>query len=384
MPTTHRAPRNTPRAASPLFAIALAVVSSAVSSAAQAQADAPKTLDACAAIGAPTDRLACYDKLAGRAVEPALPPAQEALPGKPASPPTTSLLAAKGAPLPDADGTPAAAGSGSLLSKFWELDAEDKRGIFNFVGYQPNYVLPLHVTSRINRTPSSPTQAEVSQPDYRREEAKFQLSLRTKLAQDVLLPGADLWVGFTQQALWQIWNGKDSKPFRNSDYQPEAIYVIPTPKSWRDLALGWQWRYTQLGLAHQSNGQSDPLSRSWNRVYAEAGFERGNWSLTGRFTQRLNEPVETDNNPDLVTFRGRGEFHLNWVNGRQTASLMYRSTLNNVKYGALQFEWTYPVYRDQPNGLRWYVQAFRGYGETLTDYNFRQTSLGLGVTFLQF
>jgi phospholipase A1 len=30
------------------------------------------------------------------------------------------------------------------------------------------------------------------------------------------------------------------------------------------------------------------------------------------------------------------------------------------------------------------VQAFRGYGETLTDYNFRQTSLGLGVTFLQF
>jgi phospholipase A1 len=30
------------------------------------------------------------------------------------------------------------------------------------------------------------------------------------------------------------------------------------------------------------------------------------------------------------------------------------------------------------------MQAFTGYGETLTDYNFRQSSLGIGVTFLQF
>jgi phospholipase A1 len=224
----------------------------------------------------------------------------------------------------------------------------------------------------------------VSLPDYKREEAKFQLSLRTKVAQDVLLPGADLWVGFTQQALWQIWNGKDSKPFRNSDYEPEVIYTVPTSVGLRELPLGWQWRFTQIGLAHQSNGQSDPLSRSWNRVYAAAGFERGDWSLTTRFTQRLREAAETDNNPDLVDFRGRGELQLNWVNGRQTAALLYRSTLRSVRYGALQFEWTYPVYRDQPNGLRWYLQAFRGYGETLTDYNFRQTSVGLGITFLQF
>ena len=100
--------------------------------------------------------------------------------------------------------------------------------------------------------------------------------------------------------------------------------------------------------------------------------------------QRLNEPAASDNNPDLVSFRGRAEFQLNWSHGLQTASLLYRSTLKDVKYGALQLEWSTPVFRDQPNGLRWFAQVFNGYGETLTDYNFRQTSFGLGVTFLQF
>ena len=38
----------------------------------------------------------------------------------------------------------------------------------------------------------------------------------------------------------------------------------------------------------------------------------------------------------------------------------------------------------RPNGLRWFVQAFHGYGETLTDYNFKQTSFGFGLSFMQF
>jgi phospholipase A1 len=351
---------------------------------ATAQPDAPPTLAGCAAVGASSDRLACYDKLAGRAAAPTEPTAQQAAPGVVAAKavaPSTSLLAPKDGALADAVSARPETG---LLSKYWELDASDKRGIFNFVGYQPNYVLPIHVTTHINRAPQSPTQAAVLQPDYRREEAKFQLSLRTKLAQDLPLIGGDFWVAFTQQAMWQIYNGADSKPFRNTDYQPEAMLVIPTAPGLRELPFGWQWRYSQVGLVHQSNGQSDPLSRSWNRIYAGAGFERGPWSFTARFNQRLNESLATDNNPDLVSYRGRGEFQLNWAQGLQTASLLYRTSLRSVNYGALQAEWTYPIYKNQPNGLRWFVQAFRGYGETLTDYNFRQTSLGAGVTFLQF
>jgi phospholipase A1 len=364
----------------------MSVVSTQMAMAAQGASPDVAALDRCADIGPPADRLACYDKAMGRAVAPAAPPAYVGNPVGGASaaapvPVSTSLLAPKGEVVAAAAERQAPP---SLMSRFWELEPQDKRGVFNFVGYRANYVLPVHRTSRINRAPQSPSQAIVEQPNYRREEAKFQLSLRTKLAQDVGLPGADLWAAFTQQAMWQIWNGKDSKPFRNSDYEPELMYVVPTPESWRQLPLGWQWRYAQLGLAHQSNGQSDPLSRSWNRVNLVAGFERGDWSVVARLLKRLNEDVATDNNPDLVGFRGRGEFQVNWAHQKHTAQLTYRTTLKDAKYGALQFEWTYPVFSDQPNGLRWYVQLFRGYGETLTDYNFRQTSVGAGFSFLQF
>lgn len=350
----------------------------AASASAQAQTATGLTLAQCAEIGAATDRLACYDTLAGRAQAPAAPAAEQPLPGGevPAASAPPSLLSQAGGPVPVAPS--------SLLSKFWELDPVDKRGVFNFVGYQPNYVLPLHITSRINRAPQSPTQAAVAMPDSRREEAKFQLSLRTKLLQDVGFPGGDLWGAFTMQAVWQVYNHADSRPFRNTDYQPELIYVVPTAAGLRALPFGWQWRYTQVGLAHQSNGQSDPLSRSWNRVYIGAGFERGNWTFTTRLNQRLKERPETNNNPDLLAYRGKAEFNLGWASGLHTAALRHRSPLQGGNRGASSIEWTYPVSREQPNGLRWYVQLFSGYGETLSDYNFRQTSLGAGVSFLQF
>lgn len=347
-----------------------------------AQTTPSTSLADCAQIGSASDRLACYDRLAGRAPEPQVPPARVEVPDAEPAPPSDSMLHPRGKPPVDGQGLRVE--RPSLLSTYWELDDRDKRGTLNFVGYRPNYALPVHYTTRINRTPSSPTQQAVQLPDYRNVEAKFQISLRTKVLQDFGLPGADLWLTYTQQSFWQIYNSADSKPFRNTDYEPELLYVVPIPESVRALPFGWQWRMAQAGLVHQSNGQSDPLSRSWNRVYLGTAVERGNWMLSGRLLQRINEAREDDNNPDLVGYRGRLEWQANWASGRHTASLLYRSTARDVKLGAVQLDWSYPVFADEPNGLRWYLQFFHGYGETLTDYNFRQTSLGVGITFLQF
>jgi phospholipase A1 len=338
-----------------------------------AQTDVPPVegaaLQRCAAIDDAAQRLSCYDGLAGRGVRGPAPAMATEGPVAPAA----QVLPTEGSPLRP---------SGSFLTRYWELDRASKRGTFNFIGYRPNFMLPVHYTDRINRNPQSPTREAVSLPDYRQIEAKLQISIRTKIAQGVLLPEADVWFGFTQQSLWQLWNARGSAPFRNTDYEPELIYIVPVPQGLQALPAGWRWRFVQAGVAHQSNGQAKPLSRSWNRVYLGAGVERGDYSLVVRAARRL--PEDDDDNPDLTDWRGRGDVLAQWTPGLATASLLWRTTFRNLDRGALQLDWTYPVERDQPHGLRWYVQLFTGYGETLTDYNFRQTSLGLGVTLFGF
>ena len=52
----------------------------------------------------------------------------------------------------------------------------------------------MHLTNHINRRPESPAPGRTGEvdSDYKNTEAKIQISLRTKLAEDLLLPGADL------------------------------------------------------------------------------------------------------------------------------------------------------------------------------------------------
>ena len=54
---------------------------------------------------------------------------------------------------------------------------------------------------------------------------------------------------------------------------------------------------------HQSNGQSNPLSRSWNRVYLMTGMELDNrWTVTGRLWKRLSESADSDDNPGISDY----------------------------------------------------------------------------------
>ncbi|MBU1363190.1 MAG: phospholipase A [Gammaproteobacteria bacterium] len=272
----------------------------------------------------------------------------------------------------------------SVMSKTWELGPADKRNTFVVRTYLPNFLLPMHYSSNLNRTPHSPTQpASAANRDYRSVEAKLQISLRAKVVEDLLLPGADLWAAYTQRSLWQLWDSGDSSPFRSTDYQPEMIYVVPVPEKLGKLPLGWNLRMLQVGFAHQSNGQSDPLSRSWNRITLGAGFEHGDFSVYIRDNQRIRVQGN-DDNPDLVDYIGRGEVIMAWLPGTSTLSMTLRTNFNSLSRGSLQLDWTHPVFADQPAGLRWYAQLFHGYGETLLDYNHRQTSLGLGLTLFQF
>ncbi len=270
----------------------------------------------------------------------------------------------------------------SLIDEVWGFTAETQDQYVRL--YLPNYLLPLAYTTDINRSPRTPTQsADDAFAGFGRFEAKLQLSLRAKVARNVLVDGADVWFAYTQRSVAQQWNREDSAPFRTTDHQPEAIWVLPVAPRAQSLGAGWQWKLMQLGIAHESNGQSDPLSRSWNRVYVAAAVERDDLSLLLRLNQRVLRDGPGDN-PDLTDYTGRADLVANWLPGLATAMLTWRITYHSLARGSLQLDLTYPFDGAQPAGLRWQLQLFHGYGETLIDYNHRQSRIGFGVSLFQF
>ena len=314
----------------------------------------------CAGIDEDAPRLACYDQAAGR-------------------PETTPVApqAAVIAPQPDLPEKTAgkSAADSSLLSREWELEPADKRGPFKLLLHKPNYVLPLYYTSNTNAMPSSPAAGHTvgTARSVDKLEGKYQLSLKIKALENVFGDNGDLWLGYTQQSYWQVYNSKQSSPFRTTDYEPEAFFSLRTNV---DL-LGWRWRMLNLGLVHQSNGNGLPLSRSWNRAYAQFGFERGNLSLLVRPWWRIPESAKDDDNPDIKDYMGTGDARLSYTRDGHIYSLLGRYSTSGKRGGA-QLEWAFPISKV----LKGYVQLTSGYGASLIDYNHSQTTVGVGIMIL--
>jgi len=271
------------------------------------------------------------------------------------------------------------AGKGSLLDSRWELAQDSKLGAFQLRAYKPVYLLPAFWTSDKNQTPQSPnpdnTVTTPQQLDS--NELKFQLSFKTKVWENVFGDNGDIWAGYTQSSRWQAYNADNSRPFRETNYEPEIMMMFRNGYS----IGGWRGRMSGLSLTHVSNGRADPLSRSWNRVIATIGLDRENWALVLRPWYRLPEDREDDNNPDIEDYMGRGDATLTWNRNGHEVSLMARHSLRggDRSHGALQLDYGFPI----SNLLRGHVQVFDGYGESMIDYNHKATYVGVGVSLLE-
>jgi phospholipase A1 len=338
-----------------------------------AQNPDPMDIRACTAIESDALRLACYDRATGRDQ---LPAARKRN-GHP-------VTADDGVFAHDRQTNVAAAAEPgvspplSLLDSRWELSPESKLGTFNLRGYRPVYALPLFATSHQNTEPESPNPDNTVRTPQQLQnvEGKFQLSLKTKLWQGVFGDAGDLWLGYTQSSRWQVYNARVSRPFRETDYEPEALLVFDT----HYRVLGWEGRLFGIGIDHQSNGRSNPLSRSWNRMIADVGFERSGWTVIVRPWWRIPEARSTDDNPDISDYIGRADMQIVREWHGQEFGMMLRHSLRggSRSHGAARFTWSFPV----AGNLRGYMELFKGYGESLIDYNHNATYLGVGVSLL--
>ncbi|MFN2261646.1 MAG: phospholipase A [Psychroflexus sp.] len=262
------------------------------------------------------------------------------------------------------------------LSERWELDDEDKNGTFKLTFYKPIYVLPARWSSSPNELPQSENadNSFTEAQNYDSVEAKFQLSLKTKLIQSFLFGYGDLWLGYTQLANWQVYNDPISRPFRELNYEPEIFVNFPVKID----IFGVDLRMAGFGFNHQSNGRDLPRSRSWNRIVFHAAFEKDNFQMYLKPWIRI-ESSDKDDNPAISDYMGRLEATLIYNIDKHSFNFIGKNSMNfNNNRGSLELNYFYSV----KSNLRFHFQAFTGYGETLIDYNHRQTTFGIGISFI--
>ena len=312
------------------------------------RADLQESLNQCIGIEDDLLRLQCYDEMAKKKVSPVKTM-------------NTCLV-----PVPV---TP------SYLSQLWELDTSQSRGKLSVKMHRSNYILPFSYNFSPNE---EPIKAASSYREVLKPEVAFQLSIKTKIWEDIMKKDMDLWVAYTQRSFWQLYNFDESAPFRETNYEPELLLNLPMNLNLAGINL----RTINFGLNHQSNGRAEPLSRSWNRIVANLGFEKqhlfskqDSLVLELKSWYRIPESKASDDNPNIEDYLGYGEIWGYYFRKNHRFSMMIRNNLNSDQNrGAMQLGWTFPL----NNRVSGYLQYYLGYGESLLDYNHSVNRLGLG------
>lgn len=212
--------------------------------------------------------------------------------------------------------------------------------------------------------------------DYhgRRTEVLFQISLKQRLF------GVPLYFGYTQKSFFDVFDSSQSKPFRESDYNPELFYRL-IPKD----AVKWHHLGADFGFEHESNGKGLPDSRSWNRLYIAPFQAAGEHLIYWKWWWRLPEDKSLprtdpnrDDNPDIGSYYGYSELHYEQqLFDRQLAHAMLRwNPLTG--HAAFSLQYTIPDRASDPSFF-WMFYFWQGYGESLIDYNRSITRVGIGV-----
>jgi phospholipase A1 len=258
------------------------------------------------------------------------------------------------------------------LEKRLAMEEKSTSNLWTIMPHRQNYILLANYNfQNMNTEPwNEITGREVK---LNETEVKFQISFKFMLWEQLFKRDIDFYFAYTQLAMWQLYNSDISSPFRDTNYEPEAFLWFNN--DWE--IFGFTNRVNLFGFAHQSNGRAEPLSRSWNRVFASFVFERGRLAFGIKPWIRISEDDEDDDNPDIEDYLGNFELRSAYKWNRHTFSLKWRNNLDfDSNRGAIQLGWSFPL--PKTDRVKGYVQYFNGYGQSLLDYNHSSATLGAG------
>lgn len=264
-------------------------------------------------------------------------------------------------------------------------DADRDDLLLRFQPWRENY---LQLVSYRPDLPDTPPAGDGARNDS--IESEFQLSLRYLLAgdHDASWLGRDhaLFAGYTTRTYVQTFNGEASRPFRTTDHVPELFVE-------RDVD-GSPWLFRVAPFQHLSNGEAGEASRNWNRAYVEAVW-RSDPALPEQHAvaSRRFAPghvvsgmvwypyqAEPSDNPDIHDYMGYGRLRYTVFLDRGVQPALTLTTRSNLGSGADfrgAFELDFSF--DLGEVVRLHLQWFRGYGESLFEYDALVSRYGIGV-----
>ncbi len=276
----------------------------------------------------------------------------------------------------------------TFLERKWHLNkgaVNDNLAWGPLETHRENYLV-ASMSSNPNDVTETPSQLASANRDLQNKDAHFQISFKTEFVSDFSgalkqtlprlswLDSARVWGAYTQRSYWQILDGGDSRPFRETNFAPELILSL----GFNSERPSWMPKMINFAGIHESNGRSDPFSRSWNRLYLEGGWEFGDaYTVIVRPWWHIPEGSGSDNS-DINRYLGYGDLTLRWdpKGSKHATSLLLRNNLRSDNKGYAKLAYYYGF---KPN-LNFYAMLSTGYGESLLDYNHAQNLIGFGIS----
>lgn len=236
------------------------------------------------------------------------------------------------------------------------------------------YFMPMSYQHNPNHTHYADIQSNADVTDRgefnSHHEAELQVSFLIVLSREFMGPSNALFLGYTQQSWWQMYNAEWSRPFKETNYMPELFvrHIFKAPPT----IMGWESLGVDAGYMHHSNGQIQERSRSWDRVFGRIAFMKDNTMMVASGWYRLPESQADDNNPKIQDYYGYGSLEIEHFLGDK-----HRLGLE-IRPGKTKWGFTGKFMGPAHQGVSWFIKAEYGSSASLNDYDHATRRLGFG------